>query len=488
MDFENLSRNPDDDWIGSGVAESVAAELGRVPGLSVVAREKAIKVRKALGEAAGALELGHALGCRWVLSGSYQRMGPALRMTSRLVETSTGRAVATEKLDGRLEEIFPMQDRLATSTAAVLNLTLPAPADAPAPRSLDAYESHARGRRLFHRLGKGTFDQARELFEQAIAADPEHAPALAGLSAVHAMRFTFTTDPAELERAVSYAERSIAADANLGEPHIWLGYALWRQWKNSEAFQEERRAMELDPGNPFAPYFAGWCRVSAGNPAEAVTYFQRAIEVDPQHGWSWLGVGFSHAELGHFSEARWSLEKAVALEKSLPQSPTIGVSGYLGECLRRMGDPAAARARCLEGIEAVEKSDHMYRDTFRAICLCVLGRAALDEQDAPAARAAFTQAAAHLRGRPRALGGGHLIVQALAGLSRAGEGPGPYEEAARLFENRRGFDFSYLWCCSDDFTLSELSRAAAAIGRTREAETLLERARPAGAGTLRVES
>jgi tetratricopeptide (TPR) repeat protein len=409
-------------------------------------------------------------------------------MTSRLVETSTGRAVATEKLDGRLEEIFPMQDRLASSTAAVLNLTLPASTDAPAPRSLDAYESHARGRRLFHRLGKGTFDQARELFEQAVAADPEHAPALAGLSAVHAMRFTFTTDPAELDRAVNYAERSIASDANLGEPHIWLGYALWRQSKNREAFQEEQRAMELDPVNPFGPYFAGWCQISAGNPEGALPLFQRAIEVDPQHGWSWLGVGFSHVELGHFSEARWSLEKAVALEKKLPQSPTVGASGYLGECLRRMGDPAGARACCMEGLEAAEKSDHMYRDTFRAICLCVLGRAALDEDDVPAASAAFAQAVAHLRGRPRALGSGHLLAQALAGLSRAGE-PGEHlDDALRLFDTRRGFDFSYLWICSDDVTLFELSRAADALGRTKEAAALRLEAIDAGSSEARVSS
>ncbi len=482
MDFENLSRNPDDDWIGSGVAEGVGAELARVRGLSVVARAKTIKVKKALGGSPDALDLGHALGCRWVLSGSYQRMGPALRMTSRLTEVATGRAVATEKLDGKIEEIFPMQDRLASGTAAVLDLTLPVSTETPVPQSLDAYESHARGRRLFHQLGKGTFEEARDLFEQAIAADSRHAPALAGLAAVHAMRFTFTTDRAELESAVHFAKRSIAADANLGEPHIWLGYALWRLGKNAEAFQEEQRAMELDPANPFTPYFAGWCRVSAGYPEEGVTLFQRAIAVDPQHGWSWLGVGFSHAELGHFPEARWSFEKAVALEKKLPQSPTIGVSGYLGECLRRMGDPAAARVHCLEGIEAVEKSDHMYRDTFRAICLCVLGRAALDEGDKPAARAAFGQAAAHLRGRPRALGGGHLLAQALAGLSRAGEGPGPYEEAARLFESRRGFDFSYLWLCSDDVTLAELSRAAAAAGRAEEVASLLEKARAAGPG------
>ena len=64
----------------------------------------------------------------------------------------------------------------------------------------------------------------------------------------------------------------------------------------------------------------------------------------------------------------------------------------------------------------------------------------------------------------------------------------PADEAARLFENRRGFDFSYLWCCSDDVTLFELSRAAAAIGRTKEAESLREKALATAAGTFRVES
>jgi tetratricopeptide (TPR) repeat protein len=406
-------------------------------------------------------------------------------MTSRLTEVATGRAVATEKLDGKLEEIFPMQDRLASSTAAVLNLTLPEATGESAPPSLDAYESHARARRLFHQLGKGTFEQARELYETAISADPEHAPSLAGLAAVHAMRFTFTTDPAELEAAARYAERSIAADGKLGEPHVWLGYALWRQWKIEEAFREEQRAMELDPTHAFAPYFAGWCRISAGHPEESLPLFQRAVEVEPQHGWAWIGTAFSHVELGHFPEAEWSLENAVALEKKLPQRPTVGVSGYLGECLRRMGDPAAARARCLEGLEAVEKSDHMYRDTFRGICLTVLGRAALDEGDVPAARAAFTQAIAHLRGRPRALGGGHLLAQALAGLTRAGEGPGSFEDAARLFENRRGFDFSYLWCCSNDITLYELSRAARAAGLPEKADALLEKAIASGSSEAR---
>jgi eukaryotic-like serine/threonine-protein kinase len=475
MDLENLSRNPEDDWIGSGVAESVASELARVAGLSVVAREKVSKVRKALGGSSDSIDLGHALGCRWVLSGSCQRMGGALRVTWKLFEVATGRIASTGKFDGRFEDIFAMQDRLATEAAAALNLSLPVGAPAP-PSRLDAYESYARGSRLFHQLGKGAFDQARELFEQAIALDAAHAPALAGLAAVHAMRFTFTTDSAELAAASDYARRAIAADPALGEPHIWLGYALWRQDRVEEAFREEQEAMRLAPANAFGPYFAACCRLSSGQAEEAIPLYQHALEIEPQHGWCWIGLGFSHLEVGRHAEARWSVERAVALEKKFPQSPTAGSGGYLGECLRRMGDLEGARARCLEGLEAVEKSDHMYRDSFRAICLCVLGRTALDEKDSPAARAAFTQAIAHLRGRPRALGGGHLLVQALAGLSRAGEGPAPYEQALLLFEKRQGFSFSWLWGCSEDATLDQLSRAAESLGHAGEAESLRLRA------------
>ena len=480
MDFENLSGNPEDAWIGSGVAESVSAELARVPGLLVVAREKALKIRKTLASGADAIDLGHAMGCRWVLSGSYQRMGRALRVTSRLTEIATGNVVSSEKLDGRLDEIFQIQDRLASSTAALLDRALPEkPADS-RPRRLDAFECYARGRQLFHQLGKGAFEQARELFEQAVASDTRHAHALAGLSGLHAMRFTFTTDPSELVAAADYARRAIAADPDLGEPHIWLGYSLWRQEKVEEAFREEEEAMRLDPGNAFGPYFAGCCRLSCGSPEEAVPLFQRAIEIDPQKGWSWIGLGFAHLGIGRFAEARWSLERVVALDKELPVSPTAGSGGYLGECLRRMGDPKTARSRCLEALEAVEKSDQMYRDSFRAICLCVLGRAALDESDEEAARAAFAQAIAHLRGRPRALGGGHLLVQALAGLTRAGAGAKPYEQALALFEKREGFSFSWLWLCSDDVSLSELSLAAQALGRPEEAASLRRRAAAAG--------
>ena len=107
----------------------------------------------------------------------------------------------------------------------------------------------------------------------------------------------------------------------------------------------------------------------------------------------------------------------------------------------------------------------MYRDSFRGICLCALGRTALDQGDAEGARASFTQALAHLHGRPRGLGGGQLIVQALAGLARATNQRGFFDEAQELFRSRSGYDFSALWTCTDALSRVELARTAAAFGQ-----------------------
>jgi serine/threonine-protein kinase len=476
-DFGNLSRNPDDDWIGSGFAESLAADLARLPGVSLVARDK---VRRTVADSdREPAALGRALGCRWFLSGAYQRMGDRLRVTALLTDCSTGEAVFSEKLDGGLDDIFALQDRLSALSAERLQIGISTPREIRAAPRIDVFERHARGRRYFHRLEKGTMDQARVLFEEAVGADPSYAPALAGLAAVHAMRFPFQTDSRELEISESYARRAIAADPELAEPRIWLGYSLSRLGRSEEGLAQEQRAMELDPGNVYAPYFCGLCSSSLGRREDGLRLFQRAVELDPHHGFAWLAVGWTHADLGRLAEARWCLEKAVAIEGLSPFGPTAGVAVFLGECLRRAGDLAGARAACLSGLAAVERSDNMYRDTFRGVGLCALGRTALSQGDTEAARAAFTQAIAHLRGRPRALGGGHLLVQALAGLSRA-DGPSSLAEALALYASRQGHDFSMMWSSTDDVTLLELSRAAGAAGRHAEAEALKAKAVTAG--------
>jgi serine/threonine protein kinase/tetratricopeptide (TPR) repeat protein len=481
VDLRNLSGTPENDWIGSGIAESLATDLARLPGLTVVSRENVLRTVRQLsadGRMPDALEVGRLLGCRWVLSGSFQRAGGAVRITTTLIEVATGDVSAAEKLDGSIDGIFDLQDRLSRAVANSLHLRLPT--DRPVrDDDVQAFELYARGRRLWQRLEKGSLDQAGELYRRAIAIQPSYPQALCGLAALHAMRFPFTTDPRDLEMAVDYARRAIDADRTCAESYVWLGYAYWREGRADEALEAELRALDLDPDLSFATYFAGCVEVFRGRHEAALPYLQRTVSLDPMHGFAWLGLAIAHLGLGNPDEARWCAERAVALEGQPSTSVTSGARVYLAECFRLSGDLAGARRVCLEGLDDIERSDHMYRDTFRGIGLCVLGRTALDQGDTVAARAAFHQSLAQLAGRERTLGGGFLAVQAMAGLARAGEGETWLREALRLYTERTRLNFALTFMCSDDVTLVELARAALHAG-SPDASDLLKRACDAG--------
>ena len=140
--------------------------------------------------------------------------------------------------------------------------------------------------------------------------------------------------------------------------------------------------------------------------------------------------------------------------KQRQPAPAAGASGYLGEGLWRMGRQDEARKSYMAGLEAVERSDHMYRDTIRGVCLC-------------------------------ALGDGHLLVQALAGNVRAGGDAARFDEVLELFERREDSNFSWMLVCSEDVTLLELVRAAQAIDPNSDARDLLTRALRVGSPVQR---
>ncbi len=491
IDFSNLSGNPDTNWLGSGIAESLSATLAKLPGLRVVPREPVLAAARASLDSvsrqheeqfafvdtaacdeATAVDrvIGFSLGCRWIASGAFEKTVTELRIFARLVDVATGGVKASVKLEGPFEQIFQMQDQLAASVTAWLSQGPHTNGgEAASAPNRDAYECYVRGRRLWHRLEKGTFRQAQAYYEQAIRHDPAHAPTLCSLAALHALQFTFSTESDELELASQYAERAIAADPAMSEARVWLGYVRWRQERMDEALQEVTLSMS-DGSDPqeatyFAAYFAGCILLSTGRLCDAVKQFQVAAKLNPNNGWTWVTLGWTHLELGNEHSAIWCLERAAGLEQQGSEPPTAGIEGLLGEMLRRTGKLQDARRYCMRGLDAVEKSDHMYRDTLRGVCLCSLGRTALDQGDMGAATAAFNQAIAHLHGRSRALGGGHLLVQAMAGLAQVREDSTLLDKACHLFVNREQFSFHYFVSCSDDVTVSALRRSAVALGQ-----------------------
>ena len=112
MPFTNITGHVDDAWIGAGIAETLAVDLQGTASVRVVAREAVSEAMSAIGTTA-ALEVGRHLGVRWLVTGGYQRLGDWLRITARLVAAETGAIVQTAKLDGAINDLFTLQDRLA---------------------------------------------------------------------------------------------------------------------------------------------------------------------------------------------------------------------------------------------------------------------------------------------------------------------------------------------------------------------------------------
>lgn len=498
VDFENVTGDAEQAWIGTGIAETIGADLARVSGIRVMPRERVLasmQQRTAPGEASAAA-IGRVLACRWVLSGRFIRLGDAVRVMIRLADAPTGQVVMTDTIDGSVAQIFDIQDRVVARTLDALALDRSAPlATRP---TVSAYELYSRGRRLFLRLEKGSMDQARLFYEQAVEADPGYAAALSGLARLHAMRFTFTTDRATLDTAAGFARRAIAADPRSADAHNWLGYAQWRLGEPEAAADALARARTLQP-DWFSPwYFGSAVAIVRGQAEEALRLVQRAVALEADQRtdesatagststqpvrsqapmWS---LACLHADAGRYDEAVWCFERSSVIDAGEGGAHWAGFSGYHAECLRRMGLVDRARHLCLEAIADVERSDHMYRDSNRAVCLVTLGRIALQQGDKGAALAAFGQALAHLRGRDRTLAGGFLAVQALAGLAYADRESNAFDQARRLYVERDHFDFSWLHFCWEDVTLLSLARAAAALGRHEEAEHLRRRAVSSG--------
>ena len=184
MSFANLTGNGEDDWLGTGIAETLAVGLSTVPGLSIISRERVVEVLRKLGattekdDPALAVRLGQEVAARGVISGAYQILGDQVRVTARLTVVRDSRVALTLKIDGSRAETFALQDRLVAELSTGLRGQLPASRRAPdETTSLPAYEAYSKG--LLNLRGRAASPStARSLSSsrRSPSIPPTHAP------------------------------------------------------------------------------------------------------------------------------------------------------------------------------------------------------------------------------------------------------------------------------------------------------------------------
>src|SRR5438067_3663001 len=274
--FENLSGAKEDEYFRDGMTEDVITELSKIARLRVFPRAEMLAYRD---KQMTAPQVGQELRAAYVLSGSIRRAGNRLRITPQLVETATRHTVWAERYDRELKDVFEVQDEIARSIAQALRITLSPQEEktlAQKPtENLQAYDHFLRARSYTRQL---SLEFAVQMYEQAIALDPDFALAYAGLGYTCGIYYEFREQhPRWLEKGLAACERGLELRPDLPELLVARARIAYAQRKYPEAREYAEQAIQRKPDCDGAYDVLGRVLFASGQYAEAAGLVEKAV-------------------------------------------------------------------------------------------------------------------------------------------------------------------------------------------------------------------
>ena len=376
MTFANITREPADDWIGTGIAETVSSDLKNIHGLTLIGRARVFDALRNLSSGAHldeslAIDIGHRLGATWVVVGGFQRLGELVRITANFVDVGTGEVKRTVKVDGRIGDIFALQDKIVFELSQGLNVALRgteiADIEKKETRSVEAYESYARGMMNLRLASRDSIERAISAFEEAIQHDQEYAMAWAALGGAYSLKGSFLSLTDLVRKGVEMERRAIAIEPGLADAHAWLGTGLLSLGQVDDAIASIQEAIKLEPENGQSFQALGRALWSGkGDFASAIPAFRRAIELNPEAGYSYLQLGLLLAWEGQYEEAEAICRRAVELQDQYISGnaglQVVGANARLGYVFYLQGRYQDAIREYERGLAFVSSSDHALKE------------------------------------------------------------------------------------------------------------------------------
>jgi TolB-like protein/tetratricopeptide (TPR) repeat protein len=372
-DFGNITANAEDDWLGTGISETITADLKGLEGVAVVPRGRVSELARTVARQTGHsgddvwLRVGRELGARWVLTGSFQRAGDAVRVTAYLIDVPTGDAVRTIKVDGRLPEIFALQDRLVRDLAEGLRAVLRPTGAAPAETGvIGAFEAFSKGVINLQAESYESLDRAVMLFARAVELDPRYARAHLELGVAYSTKADYLA-MGEL-RALAVASLRRALDLQPDSVRAWreLGSVLDAMGDETEGFDALRRALALDPADAGA--LAAMARalfIGRAQFDEAAAWYERALAANPRGGWYALQLSHCYALLRDFVRGEAAARRAIELQQASLSGQEgvliVGAAMRLGHVLALQRRYDAAIHEFMQELEFINRIDHALR-------------------------------------------------------------------------------------------------------------------------------
>lgn len=317
LPFQNLSSDPENEFLSDGFTEELIGALSRLRSLKVTPRRSIFALK---GKIRDVRKVGHRLGVSFLVLGSIQRLGQSLRIHGRLVRVSDGAAVWSERYDASVDELFSVQEQMGHAVVEALQVELREEDALRRPRSMtsniQAYQLYLRGRYHLNQRGVG-IRKAVHYFELALLEDPHYALALAGLAdGFNLLGFYDHQPPRDiLPRARECAKRALELDANCAEALSALGFTLLNfEWNWSMAETVFMQALALNPGLTPAHYSYAMLLTALGRHEEAIDRYGQAVGADRFSSLTQAQLGWLLLVAGQYERARNALRRAIDLE------------------------------------------------------------------------------------------------------------------------------------------------------------------------------
>jgi adenylate cyclase len=345
LPFQNMSGDPEQEYFTDGMVEEIITALSRIKWLFVIARNSSFTYK---GQAIDVKLVGRELGVRYVLEGSVRKAGKQVRITGQLIDAVAGAHLWADRFDGSLEDVFELQDQVATKVAGVIEPALEAAemrrAAVRPTNDLTAYDLYLRALQQTRSGETIGYIQALELLGQAIERDPRCGPALSLAALCHfALHLGgWTSEPdANRREGLDLARRALRVAGDdpvaVGRSAYVLGY-----------FDDDLNAatavidhsLELNPSYSDGWRWSGWIRLWAGQPDLAIEHFESALRLnplEPAQG-TLMGIG-----VGHFFSRRFEEARAMLLRSLQVHQTWVPSYRFLASCYAQMGRLDEAR-------------------------------------------------------------------------------------------------------------------------------------------------
>jgi serine/threonine-protein kinase len=387
LPFDNVSRDPAQEYFADGMTEALISELARLKALRVISRTSAMKYK---GAQKALPEIARELSVDAILEGSALLVGKRVRVTVKLISARSDETLWTDRYDGEIEDVLDMQSRVAETVAKEIAVQV-TPREATQlakrrPVNPEAHVEYLKGRHTASGGSPQAIELALRYYQRALEIDPTYAPVWAGMAYCHNTRASrgmappaqakaqareaamkalelddslaeahaalggVALDERDLPGAIRSLQRAVELNPGLAGAYADLGNLYYVSERHREAQEAMLKALSLDPLSMMLHTAVGDAYYYARDYERSLVYYRKATELDPRFDGAHTDLARSLEALGRFDEARREYEEGRRMSGGVA-GPSFG----LAHLEASSGNEAGARLMLQELTEARSK-------------------------------------------------------------------------------------------------------------------------------------